>query len=146
MAKKDKLAIEDVIVRPFPHKKSTGFTLVKVVGARSGVIVGTDAAGRIYSSEVSSNLSLGGAVDSYNATFRGLVKLGLISAESLKRQQAVLEERARRRDREYAAKELARSARRLGIKLTKAQHQAAVTALGGGKSAISAARIADAGL
>lgn len=140
--------IEDLRVYAFPFKPASGsMRFVRVQGGRRGETIAVTEGGRVYSTEVPQ----GGRqfmqfADSMDATWRGCVKLGLLSDAVLKKVRADAKEKAAIRGRSYRALALAESARELGIPLTKRQAAKVIEHLGGGRDAPSLARIAQAGL
>lgn len=137
-------SIEALRFEPFPTKP---VNLAKMVRIGERVVVAVDERGRVFSTQVLKGVSYSlGSSSSLDSTLEGCIRLGVLSAAAVRAHRAHNEKIGKERLDQSYAHQLGASLRALGLKPSKLQHAAAVKALGGGKSAASLARIAEAGL
>lgn len=111
-------SIRRLSIEPIPAGKPLkGATVYRT--ANTAVVV--SKLGRIYSSSVTARryyVSTSGALD---ATLDALAKLGVLTDAAVKEHRDDQQQRRVKRDRSYAAEDIFRCAKDLGLKLTKAQ-------------------------
>ncbi|MGL4240279.1 MAG: hypothetical protein ACRCTI_04120 [Beijerinckiaceae bacterium] len=93
------------------------------------VLVGVDEKGRLYSTQWLGNVAYLGESSRLEASLVCCERLGLLTADEVSERRERVRAASVARDRNWAAKDLKKSLKTLGLKPTKAQEQAITDAI-----------------
>lgn len=109
-------SIQNLWIEPFPTKTIFNGRVVRV----DRIHVGVDDKGRVFSSQVDKAFSYG-LLSNFESTFKGLVKLGVISKADIKLHEDHRKKVDKERREQWAAESIEEQVKELGLFLTPKQ-------------------------
>lgn len=132
--------LHNLRIHQFPAKPFANMRVVRT--SHSGIIVGVDSKGQLYSSQATGRQKTTQKLHgSCRYTIEGLRKLGVLAQSAIDEHAAIVAAEYDRQSKREAAENMAEASRKLGLKLGARQLAALEKAAGGGS--VGAARIAD---